>query len=42
MVIGLLVDGWADSSPVGVLLGVAVGVVVGCLGFVVRVRRALR
>jgi F0F1-type ATP synthase assembly protein I len=42
MVVGLLVDRHWDSSPVGVLVGGAVGVVLGCTGFVLRVRRALR
>lgn len=42
MVLGLLVDHWVGSSPTGVLVGVALGVVAGCAGFVARVRRALR
>ena len=42
MLIGLLVDDWAGSSPVGVLIGVGVGCVVGCLGFALKVRSALR
>ena len=42
MVVGLLVDNALGSSPVATLIGVAVGVVLGCAGFVVRVRRALR
>lgn len=42
MVLGLLVDHWAGSSPTGVFVGVALGVVAGCAGFVARVRRALR
>lgn len=42
MVLGLLYDQHAGTSPAGVLVGVALGVVLGCAGFVVRVRRALR
>lgn len=42
MLLGLLVDHLAGSSPVGVVAGVAVGIVLGCAGFVVRVRAALR
>ncbi|GAC1385289.1 MAG: hypothetical protein NVSMB48_22080 [Marmoricola sp.] len=42
MLLGLLVDDVAHSSPVGVLVGVGIGVVLGCLGFVLRVRAALR
>jgi F0F1-type ATP synthase assembly protein I len=42
MVLGLLADDAFGSSPVGVLVGVGVGVVLGCAGFVVRVRNALR
>lgn len=40
--LGLLVDHLAGSSPVGVLVGVAVGIVLGATGFVLRVRAALR
>jgi F0F1-type ATP synthase assembly protein I len=42
MLLGLLVDDLAHSSPAGVLAGVALGVLVGCAGFVLRVRAALR
>ena len=42
MVIGLLVDQAAGTEPVWTLVGVSVGVVLGVVGFVVRVREALR
>jgi F0F1-type ATP synthase assembly protein I len=42
MVLGLLVDHLAGTSPAGVLVGVLLGVVAACAGFVVRVRAALR
>jgi len=42
MVLGLLFDDLAHTSPAGVLVGVAFGVVLGCVGFVLRVRAALR
>lgn len=42
MVIGLVVDDRAGTSPVGVLVGIAVGVVLGAVGFWLRVRSALR
>jgi F0F1-type ATP synthase assembly protein I len=42
MVIGLVVDDRAGTSPVGVLVGIAVGVVLGAVGFWLRVRTALR
>jgi F0F1-type ATP synthase assembly protein I len=42
MVIGLLVDNATDSSPTWTLVGLAVGVVAGVAGFIVRVRDALR
>lgn len=42
MVIGLLVDNAAGTSPVFVLVGVGVGVLAGIAAFVVRVRSALR
>jgi F0F1-type ATP synthase assembly protein I len=42
MVVGLLVDDALDSSPAGVLVGVLVGGALGCVGFALRVRRALR
>lgn len=40
--LGLLVDHLAGTDPIGVVLGVAVGMVLGAVGFVLRVRRALR
>jgi len=42
MVIGLLVDGAAGTSPTFTLVGIAAGIVVGCIGFWLRVRTALR
>jgi F0F1-type ATP synthase assembly protein I len=41
-VLGLLLDHLAGSSPLGVVLGVALGMLLGATGFVLRVRRALR
>lgn len=40
--LGLLVDHVAGSDPVGVVCGVALGMVLGGLGFALRVRQALR
>jgi F0F1-type ATP synthase assembly protein I len=42
MVIGLVVDAKAGTSPVGVLVGIFAGVVVGAVAFWLRVRTALR
>ncbi|MEO7351068.1 MAG: AtpZ/AtpI family protein, partial [Marmoricola sp.] len=42
MVIGLLVDNAAGTSPAATLVGLAVGVVAGAVGFWLRVRTALR
>ena len=42
MLLGLLADHAFDSRRSVVLVGVAVGVVAGCLGFALRVRNALR
>jgi F0F1-type ATP synthase assembly protein I len=42
MLIGLVIDDRAGSSPVATLIGIAVGVVLGCLAFALRVRKALR
>jgi F0F1-type ATP synthase assembly protein I len=42
MVIGLVVDDQAGSSPTATLIGVTLGVVVGVVAFWVRVRTALR
>jgi F0F1-type ATP synthase assembly protein I len=41
-VAGVVVDHLAGTEPTFTLIGVAVGVVAGCLGFWVRVREALR
>ena len=40
--LGLLLDSAADSSPAFTLVGVAVGIVAGGVGFWLRVRSALR
>ncbi len=40
--IGLAVDSWAGTEPVGVLVGIAAGVVAGGFAFWARVRAALR
>jgi F0F1-type ATP synthase assembly protein I len=42
LVVGLVIDDRAGSAPVGVLVGIALGVLAGCVGFVVKVRAALR
>ena len=42
MVLGLVVDNATGSEPVGVLVGIALGVLAGAFAFVVRVRAALR
>ena len=42
MVIGYLVDEAVGSEPVGVLVGIGLGIVAGCVGFWLRVRDALR
>jgi F0F1-type ATP synthase assembly protein I len=42
MLLGLLADHAFNSSPTGVLVGIALGVVLGCIGFALRVRDALR
>ena len=42
LVIGLLVDDAAGTSPVFTLLGIALGIVTGAVGFWLRVRSALR
>lgn len=42
LVIGLLVDQAAGTGPVFVLLGILLGIVAGGVGFVMRVRAALR
>ena len=40
--LGMLVDHLADTSPVFTLVGVALGIAGGAVGFWVRVRAALR
>lgn len=42
LVIGLLVDDALDSAPVGVLVGIGLGILAGCVGFIAKVRAALR
>lgn len=42
LVIGLVLDGWLGTSPFFVLVGIAVGIVAGAVGFWLRVRAALR
>ncbi len=42
LVIGLLVDDAAGTAPTFTLLGIALGIVAGGLGFFARVRAALR
>jgi F0F1-type ATP synthase assembly protein I len=42
MVIGYLIDDAAGSSPVGVLVGIGVGIAAGSVGFWLKVRAALR
>ncbi len=42
LVIGLLVDQAAGTSPLFVLVGLLVGIVAGAVGFWVRIRAALR
>ncbi|NYD41239.1 AtpZ/AtpI family protein [Nocardioides panaciterrulae] len=41
-VLGLLVDHAAGTSPVFTLVGIALGIVAGAVGFWLRVRSALR
>ena len=41
-VLGLVVDNQAGTSPVFTMLGVGLGIVLGGLGFWLRVRAALR
>ena len=40
--LGLLLDNAADSSPAFTLVGVALGILAGAVGFWVRVRSALQ
>jgi F0F1-type ATP synthase assembly protein I len=42
LVIGYLVDEAAGSKPVGVLVGIGLGILAGAVAFVLRVRAALR
>jgi F0F1-type ATP synthase assembly protein I len=42
LVLGLLVDNAAGSEPVGVLVGIGLGILLGSIAFFLRVRAALR
>ena len=42
LVLGYLVDEVAGTAPVFVLVGIGLGILAGCVGFVVKVRAALR
>jgi F0F1-type ATP synthase assembly protein I len=42
LVVGYLVDDAAGTEPVGVLVGIGLGILAGIAGFVVKVRAALR
>lgn len=42
LVVGLLVDNATGDSPTWTLVGIGVGIAFGILGFVLRVRAALR
>lgn len=42
MVVGLVVDHYAGTSPAGVVAGVGLGIISAAAAFVVRVRQALR
>lgn len=42
LVLGYLADDAFGTAPVGVLVGIGLGILGGCVGFVVRVRAALR
>jgi F0F1-type ATP synthase assembly protein I len=42
LVVGLLVDNAAGTSPVFTLVGIAAGMVAGAVGFWLQVRRYLR
>src|SRR3954465_4872832 len=42
MVVGYLVDDAAGTEPVGVLVGIGLGILAGIAGFIVKVRAALR
>ena len=40
--LGLVVDALADTAPAFTLVGVALGIALGAMGFWIRVRSALR
>jgi F0F1-type ATP synthase assembly protein I len=42
LVLGILFDEVAGTAPVGVLVGIGLGILAGCVGFFVKVRAALR
>lgn len=42
LVLGYLLDEVAGTAPVFVLVGIGLGILAGCVGFVVKVRAALR
>jgi F0F1-type ATP synthase assembly protein I len=42
LVLGLLLDAWWGTDPVFALVGIFLGIAVGCLAFFARVRSALR
>jgi F0F1-type ATP synthase assembly protein I len=42
LVLGIVVDEVAGTAPVGVLVGIGLGILAGCVGFFVKVRAALR
>lgn len=42
LVVGYLVDQAAGTEPVGVLVGIGLGILAGAVGFWIRVRSALR
>jgi F0F1-type ATP synthase assembly protein I len=42
LVVGLLVDEATGSSPLWTLVGIGVGIVLGIVAFILRVRAALR
>lgn len=41
-VLGIVIDHFAGTSPLGAIIGVGLGIVAGAIGFVSRARRALR
>jgi F0F1-type ATP synthase assembly protein I len=42
LVLGLLVDHWLGTDPLFSLIGIALGIIAGAVGFWARVRAALR